>query len=65
MRETNIKVVKIDVQTGVGLNMFLPEFHTLEFYVYEPSNKVTPVNASFTTPYKSVSKSAKSKKSKI
>lgn len=63
MRKLKVKIV--EVQLGIGLNMFFPEFKQLVFTDDGDSNKVLPVNASFADPYKSVSKSAKNKKAKL
>lgn len=64
MKALKIKVV--EVQLGIGLNMFFPDFRKLVFVDggYE-DNKVLPVDASFADPYKSVAKSTKNKKAKL
>lgn len=62
MRKTRVKVVEI--QVGIGLNMFFPQTHKLVF-IDDEDNTVKPVNASFADPYKSVAKSAKNKKVKL
>ncbi len=60
-----IKVKIVEVQLGIGLNMFFPEFKKLVFTDADDYNKVLPVNASFGDKYKSVAKSAKNKSAKL
>ena len=60
----SIKIRIVEVQLGIGLNMFFPVFHNLVF-VDGTEMQIKPKNESFATPYKSVSKSAKNKKSKL
>ena len=61
----SIKVRIVEVQLGIGLNMFFPEFKNLVFVDATDYNKVMPINASFADKYKAISKSAKNKKSKL